>query len=842
MLARASLRHFSQHPWQLVLLLLGIMLGVAVVAAIAITSDSARHSFLLAEKQIYGEATHRVVADRPIDQALYTRLQRHPADWPMAPQIHSRVRAMPADHSRGGMLLRLLGVDPLRESTFRPNGAQLVQADLGFSRLQQDRVALLSASVATELGLKTNDRLSLSTTHGPAEVRIAGLLDDQDKPQLRNLLLMDIGQAQQLLRLDSQISSIDLKLRDNEREAVRALLPPAVRLEATALSDARDARLTQSFFFNLRALSLLALVIGLFLVFNSVWFSLQQRQPVYAQFRALGLEGAVLQRYLLLEVTLIATIASCAGVILGAVLASSLLERVLGSVAELYGTRAVPDLLLEGKQLLLMVITGVGGSLLAAAWPCYRIGRTPPRGLMQLSQQEYQLQGLSARSGWIAGLLLLVALMILLLSEQSLMLIYLAVTALLLAGALILPLLLRCLAQLLARALQSLGHPLWQMIPRDISRSLSRTGIAAMALMIAVAATVGMSSMVGSFRQSVQLWLEARLNADLYVTQQQDIPGQRGGLSAQLIGQLEALPGIATRASLSRVKLQLQGQAAWLYASEFPSPMHSAYRFRRGEDAQIWQQLAQGAVVISEPLASRLQLKEGQALLLNTPQGAQSFLIAGVYYDFGSIGGRLMMTRASLQRFWGEVKPYSLALYLQPEDGRVSSRQLEAFRGLIQQRLIDEDLQLIEAQQILQRSIEVFERTFLVTDLLRLMTVLVAFIGILSSLMALQLSRQHEVSLLKALGFSRRELIALLLGQSLLLGLIAGLFAIPLGELLGWILTEEVQLRAFGWSIPYLIDWQNWPGALGLALLAALLASIWPAWRFARLRGIRRWE
>lgn len=838
MIARASLRHFRRHPWQLILLLLGISLGVAVVATIEITTDSARHSFREAQLQIYGRATHRIQAQQSIPESLYVSQRREHSRWQSAPVISSVVKTTGGEN----LLLQLIGVDPLREQGFRNQLGRISGGDIGFSNLQALPAVVMARSTAAEIGVGLNEPLPLVTANGTQTVTLVGLLEDEGDPRLQQLLLMDIGQAQQILGMEGYLSHIDLILDADEVAAVKAWLPDRVQLEATEAALSERAQLASALYFNLQALGLLALVVGLFLVFSSVSFSLSQRRPIFAQLRTLGLTVNELYRYLAIELLLIAVVGTLVGLLLGIALAQLLLGLMLNTLSDLYVTSPLSLLLLNPLSLGKLVLMGVGGCILAAWKPCQQLAHVPPASLQQRYLQEQNALQQSRQLGrYGVPALVLIALVLMLWQGSGLWGAFAGIAALLLAGAWLMPVALNGLSHLLERQLSGtqlgLRKPVLLMLIRDNRRNLSRTGIAAMALMIAISATVGIGGMVSSFRDAVQLWLTERLNADMYVSQTYVLPGIRKPLPPEFITDVAALEGIEAVATLRRTQLRVGGRPVSLYASELPSPMHPAYQFVTGDRDTIWQRLEQShSLLISEPLANRMGLQTGDQLTLTTNLGEREFDVAGVYYDYGSDSGRILIPTNTFTQYWSE-SPYGLALYL------ADSGRLDDIEQMIRERWgWTLDLRLQRSSLLLQRSLEVFNRTFVITDVLRLLALVVAFVGILSSLLAIQLERQEEVSLLKAVGLNRLELVSLLLGQSLLLGLGAGLLAIPVGELLAWGLTHVVQLRAFGWSIPYQPDLANWFTALLLSVSAAGLASLYPAWRFAHQRGIRRWE
>ena len=230
-------------------------------------------------------------------------------------------------------------------------------------------------------------------------------------------------------------------------------------------------------------------------------------------------------------------------------------------------------------------------------------------------------------------------------------------------------------------------------------------------------------------------------------------------------------------------------------------------------------------MLISEPLAHRLDLGAGGRLRLPTPAGDAEFTVAAVFRDFASEHGRLFLDRRAYQRYWSDPAVDTLALF-SAQGGAALARAAGA-------ALPDEGLVLTAAREIHRESMAVFDRTFRITEVLRLLSLLVAFIGVLTALMAVQLERSKEYAVLRALGLTRQQVGALILLESGTLGLLAGVLAIPTGIAMAWVLTEAIQLRAFGWSMPFVVSAGPLWLTLGLGILAALLASLYPAWRSA---------
>ncbi len=843
LLVKANFGYFRQHLWLLVLALLGILLGVAVVAGVEITSHSARTNYQLASQQLLGQGSHRISSDRPIPESLLTSL-RTELGVTAAPLIRRHLRLQDSS----GPVMQLLGIDPFQLNRFRP--AVRLQAGDDFRPRQlllTEGGALIGEMSFQQLQLASGP-LPVMTAAGPGQIRILGRIGEADDSRFSRLLLMDIGRAQQLLKQEGLLDEIELRLTGPQVARVREWLPPGYQLRSRDQRLQATARLGEALHLNLSALGLLALVVGLFLVYNTLLFSLVQRQRLFAQLRSLGITLRELATYLLLELLLLGLIGSVAGLLVGVLLAEQLLVLVTRTINDLYATSPIQQLQLQPALLIRVLLVGVGGALLAGLLPGLRIARLSVQSSRSRWQLERQSRRRSRRFLLLATGLILLALLFWQLPDTGVVGGYVAVTALLLACASLMPTLVivccRGLRGWLSRSrrqrLSAGSHlQLLKMAAGDTERGLSRTAVALMALMVAVSATVGMGTMVGSFRSTLEVWLEQRLNADIYLSPHTSVPGDSRVLDAGLWQWLEQQPELMATASYLRVETEVHGARVSLFGNRMPAQTRAGYRFRSGDADEIWADFDRpDQLLISEPLASRYRLKQGQQLQVLTPQGRRSFRVAGVYADFGDDNGRMILGRQNFDRYW-QPRPGRVAgLYLKPD------QDSGVFIHRLQQRFPEQRLRISESRGVLARSLAIFERTFVVTDVLRLLAVVVAFVGVLAALMALQLERQRELRLYRALGFSCWQRIRLLMYQSLLIGGLAGLAAVPAGLLLAWGLIDLIQLRAFGWTLVYELQPLLLLQAPLLAISAALLATLWPAWQLlaAQRRADQDWH
>jgi len=884
LLLRSSRRYYAHHPWQLVLCILGIAVGVAVVLAIDLSNRSAERAFEWAARTVSGRATHQIVAAAPggIPESLYAQLKlQGSAVGKLAPIVQGMVRlqrgtdgafvavgATEVDEATPSGLerfdLTVLGIDPLAEAPLRPWAA--FAAGAGGAALPLDRWLVepgafaLSASTAERLGIRRDQRVPLRVQGRWVEGALVAILEPRDAVTDRGLdqvLLTDVATAQEWLGKRGRLDRIDAVLSESQAARLVESLPVGFDARAVGAGSGALRELTQAFRTNLQALSLLALVVGAFLIYNTLRFAVIQRRQQFGILRALGVTRGTLFGVVLVEALVLGLVGTGLGLAMGVVLAERLVGLVAQTINDLYTSVAVTDVAVPVGAVWRAAGLGLGACIVAALAPAREAMRLTARDVLVRSTLEKSTRARVPRAAAVAALCGVVAWAFLAWDTRAIEPAYAGLFAILLAAAALTPAV--CLGFLaLARApLHRLLGTAGSLAARGAAAGLSRTAVAVAALTLAVATTVGLGMMIHSFRGSVSSWLEDALVRDVYVTVPAVVSDRNATvLAPEVAAALERTEGVAGVVRYRRADVAVRWPAAdrapgaladatalvVAYGPESPraEPGYGfdPFEFLDGDGAAARARCAAepDAVWVSEPFAFRHGLERGQAVELRTPGGWRQFPIVGVFRDYGSEQGVVMMHRSLtwLPRF-GDEALSSLALDAAPgvavDDLVARLRQAAARAG-------GEDPQALSVRSnraLRDASMEVFDRTFAVTAALRGLCLVVAFFGIWSALMALQWERRREIALLRALGAVPRQVVVLVMTQTGLLGLCAGLFAIPVGAVLGGVLAYAINRRSFGWSLlDVSLPWGVAVEAVVLGLGAALCAGLWPAWRLSR--------
>ncbi len=842
---RLARRSISRRLLHSVLFVIGVALGVAVGVAIDLANGSARRAFTLSAESIAGRATHQIVGGPGgLPTELYREVRTGLGLRQSAPVVEAFIRAP----DLGDQPVRLLGVDPFAEAPFRDylasslaeNGNQ-PPVDRLTRLLSEPGTVLISQSLADRFGLGMGNTIALRPNAARVEVQIVGLLipgDGLSAQALSHLLLTDIATAQELLSRPGTLTRIDLILpADYDTSAITAILPAGAALTTPNASNSALNQMTAAFELNLRALSLLALVVGTFLIYNTVTFSVVQRREVIGIIRSLGATRRQIFALVLGEAVLLGLIGTVLGLALGIILGRGVVGLIAGTISDLYFTVTVERVTVAPGTLATGLAVGLLASLLAALVPSLEATRTPPAGTMRRSAVEGGARRVTALMTAGAVILTVLGVLVLGLPTQDILAGFAALFLIVVGCTLFTPLALiaamRAVTPLTARLLGVLGR----IAPRDVVRSLSRTAIAVAALTVAVSVIVGVSVMISSFRGTVSDWLATTLGADIFISPL-SVTATRtvADLAPDLIARLEAVPGVATVTTVRNVEA-LAPEYPDLPPVNLTVPSHDLSHGQRrfvwnhAPNGDYWGALLAGDVLVSEPFAFRRGLTPTHhTITLLTDRGAQTFTVAGVYYDYSTDQGTLMMHHSVYRRFYDDPFISSLGLILEP-----GANLEDVIDHLRTDTLAGMDLNVRSNRALRDSALEVFERTFSITVALQLLATLVAFIGILSALMSLQLEHSREYAIMRANGLTPRQLWQLTLTETGLMGATAGLLAAPIGLALAVVLIEVINVRSFGWTMQLTLTPQEFLEAFLVAVLAALAAGVYPAWRLSRM-------
>jgi putative ABC transport system permease protein len=797
------LSHWRGHPMQLATLLIGLIAATALWSGVQALNQQARSSYDRAAAALGGVRTAMLVGrdGATFPQQLFVDLRR--AGWGVSPVLEGRVQI-------GGRPLKLLGIEPVTlpaEATAAPA--------IGRAGLQ----SFLALPGETLVAPETLSDLNLAEGATPRADNGTMLPPLRVQAQLvPGVLVVDIGIAQRLLNMPDRISRLLVGKATGKRSPLQAVTGDQLRLvEPDAESDLE--RLTDSFHLNLTAFGLLSFFVGLFIVNSAIGLAFEQRRPMLRTLRACGVSARMLNLVLVVELVTIALVAGLAGLVCGYLIAASLLPDVAASLRGLYGAQIPGQLTLRPQWWFAGIAISVLGALAAAATSLFKAARLPilvaaqPYAWHQAQHRWLMLQGALA-------IALLIAAAGFLWFGDSLLAGFFVLAALLLGAALGLPVVLGFVLYLGER---STRRPLLIWFWADGRLQLSGLSLAMMALLLALAVNVGVSTMVESFSKTFTGWLDGRLAADIYLnaSSEQQATAIKAWLGRR--PELEAiLPGSSADVQIGGWPVEIVGFAD-----------HATYRDHwplLRSTANAWDEVRSGdATLVSEQLARRLNLDLGDQVRVPSPSGNWPLRVVAIYADYGNPKGQIRVNIDALVRRFPDTPQTRFGLRVAPAAVPVLVAALHSEFGLDGRNLADQSTMKTESTRI-------FNRTFSVTTALNGFTLGVAGVALLTSLLTLSNSRLPQLAPLWAIGITRRRLAGIELLKTMSVALITALLALPLGLLVAWCLIAVVNVKAFGWRLPFYVFPLQLLQLLGVAMLASLLAALLPILKLLRMQ------
>ncbi|MDQ7785587.1 MAG: FtsX-like permease family protein [Desulfomonilaceae bacterium] len=827
-----NLRYYRRHSMLSLLCLMGISLGVGIVVAVQLINNSALSAFASSVDYLSGRATHSVISDYGrIEEEHFVRIWKHPGIKAASPVIQVMANTLEI----AGEPVQFIGIDPFLDADFRDLGPmRRGERDLTEFLTSDVPVVYLSESLMERYGLGKGDILTVLSAGVEKKTRIAGSIPASGLSGGDTIAVLDISAAQEIFGKEGYLDRIDL-IAESNTDRLLDIMPLGLHLTDSNERKSTLQGMLYSFQLNLAAMSLLALFVGTFLIYNFSMFSVLSRREDLSLLLTLGADRAGLVGAFLTESVLLGAAGSLLGIALGFLVAWFSIDRVSSTISELYFHISVESVGLTVPVVLRGIGVGFLATIVGTGLPALEVAVTPPViGIKRQSIEDraHGLKGLLTLAGVsLFGLALVAAWA----SRFSIFWGFASAFAVTFAFALFTP---SILSQFTHHAgswfKRFLGSLEAFLAARTIRASLSRTSIATAALAVALSMTIGVDTMIHGFRQSVDAWLEGSLQGDLYISPA--TTKWAHPLPDELIEMLRQDPRVEAVERYSTYGVRLKGKPARLRVVDGSVLKHrSRFTFLQGERS-AWDKMEQGGVFISESLGYHFDLGVGDAIELATPLGKRSFPIVAMVRDYSSEQGTIQMDRQIYEEIWKDRKVQSVALFLKPG---VSPDEV---RRSVAQRVPGLDRTISSNTQMRSDILVIFDKTFAPTATLKGVSLLVALLGIATALTAILMERSREMTVLSYLGLTPAELGKMNVYQALVMGLVSFMISVVCGLILTYIITNAINYRSFGWSIDIHVNPWVFVKAFLLTGLACLAASIYPTYKLMRAAGVHSLE
>ncbi|HKM68092.1 MAG TPA: FtsX-like permease family protein [Candidatus Acidoferrum sp.] len=828
---RLMVRPLLHEPVRLALMVLAVALGVAVVLAIELAGDAAAGSFHSSMESLAGDSDLEVVASGGVPETVVAMLATQPHPLRISPRMEDF-----AVDTRTRETLPLIGLDLIAEGNRYASQSAAGNAESRGKETIEDAVHILeepeSVWVSASLGKKTGEQLSLLINDRVLDCVVRGVFPDSSGSE--KAILMDMAGAQRALNRFGRVDRILIKLPANSnleewQQRLRGVLPVGVEVRPQGTGTEENRKMLAAFRWNLRLLSYIALVVGAFLIYNTISVSVVRRRSEIGIVRALGANRRDVLSAFLGEAACLGLAGALAGLPLGRIMASGAVKLMAATVESLYVSSQPGATELTPDSVALALLIGVGVAVVSALSPALEAMEVSPIDAMAQGRREYLARAHQGRDLAIAAVL---AALGALASRMPAfagkpLFGYLATILLIAATAYAMPALVNFISRITAGILRKIFGVEALLASRSLAASLRRTSVLVAALATAVAMMVSVGIMVGSFRQTVVSWMANQLPADLYLRPAGYPAADRHPtISLELTEKIAQLPGVAAVERLRAYEISYGGMPVTLASVDLR--MLRSYRtsdfFSGRPTGEVLEQLhGKNNIIVSEPFTYKHKVKTGDTITLSLGEARANFRIVDVYYDYASERGYILMDREVLLNFLPDATPTNLAVFAAP------GANASEVRKEIQQTAAGHHILIFSNRDLRTEAVRIFDRTFAITYALEAVAVIVAVMGIAGALIALVIDRRRELGLLRFLGASSAQIRKMILVEAGLLGLLANLAGFVLGYFLSLILVFVINKQSFGWTIRF-----HWPvavllGALTVVYVATVVSGLYPA-------------
>lgn len=837
---RLMLRPLLREPVRAILTILAVTLGVAVVLAIDLAGVAATGSFRASMATLAGDNDLEVVASGGVPEAVVGTLATLPYSLRISARIEDSATVLETKQT-----LPLIGLDLIAEGSSERPGAAPESGWSGSFVPSEDAMHYLqdpqSIWVGTSLGKKPGDHLSLLINDQVREFTIRGVYPDANGNE--SAIVMDLAAAQRALNRFGRVDRILLKLPEAPnfeewQQRLRSTLPAGVEVRPQGTGTNENRQMLAAFRWNLQLLSYIALIVGAFLIYNTISVSVVRRRPETGIVRALGASRCAVLMAFIGEAAFFGLAGAALGLPTGRVMASGAVKLMAATVESLYVSSRPGPIELSAWSVALAFLIGVGVAILSAYSPAREASLVSPVEAMARGRREYIARVHKSRGLWFALFLAVgaaVAARVPAIHGKPVFG-YFAAILLVIASALAIP---AFTDAVISRSSRWLGKILGVealLASQSLSASLRRTSVLVGALSTAIAMMVSVGIMVGSFRETVRIWMNDRLPADLYIRPAgEPAPDRHPTISVELAEKIRELPGVAGVDRLRAYEISYDGMPATLASvdlSAFRSEQRSNFLSGRPTEAVLSEIRAANAALVSEPFANKHHVHAGDTITLDLGAARPAFRVVDVYYDYGSERGTVLMDRQTMLRYLPDPAPSNLAVYVFPNSS------VETVRSEIIQTAVGHRVLVASNRDLRIEAIRIFDRTFAITYALEAVAVIVAVMGIAGALLALVIDRRRELGLLRFLGAAAGQVRKQILVEAGLLGLLANFVGLALGFALSLVLIYVINKQSFGWTIRF-----HWPvaillGAISVVYVATVLAGLYPAQVAVRLNPL----
>lgn len=802
--------------------ILGVALGIGLFVGVRAASDRAIASFEGDIQGINPRVTHEIIARSGVDfpDHVYALVRRAEDDSFPILRTTGYIQS-------SGTPIQIIGLYTVRAVSLAGEGENGRYDMEGYYRTPNG--VLIPASLARKLSVGVGGVLRASVYDRIFDLKIIGILNSQRIPG--DTLIMDLGNFQEFLGRVGYLTKIDLVVDDREAEKIEEMLPDYLTVQRKEKVIENQRALMASFRYNLLFVSLIAVLVGIFLLYNTIFVSMVKRRREIGILRGLGIGRKTVMALFTIQGLFLGITGSLIGAVLGQFFAFYSIKAVENTVSTIYGGVSLAGIFLAGKDILSSLGLGFSVSLVASVIPAYESSKVMPcealhEGSFEGKYKEYQkvLSSIGVLSIAGGGVVSYIDYRVPPFDFPYLA--YCGVLLLILGFTLLSPLYLRATLRVIKSPISRVFKGSGKLATGEIGGSLYRFSVALMSVAISSALVFALLTSIYSLRSSLKMWIDRNITADVFIKPASCLSNYcYTPLSREVVEVLENYPEVAGVDRFRVLQVELFGKkvvAGFGETNKLRKFGNKKY-FKEGDAERLMRLENAKEVSISDYLSVKYNLKKGDEVVLRTPRGREAFTVNNSFISYSTTGGFVYLDRRWLREFWGLNDATQVSIYL--KEGRNVSQFIEKLRNRFSR---DYSLEIMNNRELRERILSIFNKSFSITYAIELIAIVVSLIGMVNALLVLVLEKRRELSIIRYLGGSFGQIRNMIVLAAGVIGMAGVLLGTVMGPIISTVIIHVINRLSFGWDVSVRVPLLPLICLMGVLFVTSLTAGYIP--------------
>ncbi len=818
------IKNMKEEKFLTFLSIVGIALGVGLFVGVKVASDQAISSFESSVKGLSPYENYEIYDASGIDfdERIYRDIRKIEDESLPVLRTYGYI-------SKFNETVEIYGLYSVKARYYLKTEPEKIKERERF--FKEINGIIITRKFADKYSLKKDDVIMPLVYDRQYPLKIVDILDLKSVQE--NTMIMDIGNFQEYFKRYGYLTRIDIYTDDDTTEIIKKNLPSHLKIQKKEEILRNQKSLIASFRYNLQFISFVAILVGIFLLYNTIFISVVKRRTEMGILRGIGADRKTIIILFTIQGMLLGISGSLLGILFGQFISYFSIIAVEKTISTMYSTISISDYIITGRDAIVALFLGLIISLIASSIPAYEASKIRPNESIREGSFEYKFRKYRKIFSIVGFILIINGIIIsyfdyLYAPFEFPVLSYMGILFIIAGFTFISPLYLSALLKVIKKPSEKIFRATGKIAFSDMRGNVYRFSVALMSVAISSALIIALFTLIFSFRKSLNGWINQYITADVYIK-----PASCKSnycfypISEDVIDIVKSFPEIIGVDKFRALQLELHGKKVIAgFADIKVKRKYSVKRYFDKEYNNILKEMEGDEKVagISDYLSIKYGLKKGDFIEIETPSGKQYFRINDVSSSYSTTSGFIYIDRKWLKKLWGLDDATQFSIYV--KDGV----DIEAFIRKLKERLYPYyAVEIWNNQGLRDKIMDIFNKSFAITYAIELISITVSLIGVLNTLLALVFERKREISIIRYLGGKWKQIQNTMILSAGIVGITGILLGMFIGPLMSIIFMYVVNKISFGWEIHFSLPYFYLSVVTLILFLTTLFAGYLPS-------------